>query len=318
MKKLFIILLSALSLAAVAQKKVAVYVTGEQSGINKVLGDQLVAAFAKSNKYVAVERTNDFLAEISKEQNYQLSGAVSDNEISRLGQQFGVNYVCVADISEAFGEKYISARLIDVVTAEIVNTHNASGAMSSMSDCINMATQIATNLTKGTFAEQREDAIVQADIAKKQREAFLRKLKEEGYVDLGLPSGTWWKRYDEADLYTHEMAVETFGNKLPSEKQYKELLSMCKWSSNGQLYTVVGPNGNYIQFKIAGYRRGYNSELENARDRGYFWTSNRDERYTAFEKYHCLYVGLNTKYYMESFDHYYLLSVKLVQKVEKK
>ena len=42
MKKLLIILLSALSLTAVAQqKKVAVYVTGQQTGINKVLGDQL-------------------------------------------------------------------------------------------------------------------------------------------------------------------------------------------------------------------------------------------------------------------------------------
>ena len=70
MKKLLIILLSALSLTAVAQqKKVAVYVTGQQTGINKVLGDQLVAAFAKSGTYIAIERTSSFLAELGKEQN---------------------------------------------------------------------------------------------------------------------------------------------------------------------------------------------------------------------------------------------------------
>lgn len=73
MKKLLIILLSALSLTAVAQqKKVAVYVTGQQTGINKVLGDQLVAAFAKSGKYIAIERTASFLAELGKEQNYNV------------------------------------------------------------------------------------------------------------------------------------------------------------------------------------------------------------------------------------------------------
>ncbi len=88
MKKLLILLLSALSLTAVAQqKKVAVYVTGQQTGINKVLGDQLVAAFAKSGKYIAIERTASFLAELGKEQNYQRTGAVDDNELSRLGKQ---------------------------------------------------------------------------------------------------------------------------------------------------------------------------------------------------------------------------------------
>ena len=115
MKKLLFILLSALSLTAFAQqKKVAVYVTGQQTGINKVLGDQLVAAFAKSGKYIAIERTASFLAELGKEQNYQRTGAVDDNELSRLGKQFGVQLVCVADVSDVFGEKYVSARLIDV------------------------------------------------------------------------------------------------------------------------------------------------------------------------------------------------------------
>lgn len=159
MKKLFIILLSALALTAFAQqKKVAVYVTGEDAGINKVLGDQLVAAFAKSGRYAAIERTTSFLAELNKEQNYQHSGVVDDNQIARLGVQFGVNYVCVADITEAFGEKYISARLINVETAEIENTHNVSGEMNTMSACVSMASVIASNLTKGTFKEQAEDA----------------------------------------------------------------------------------------------------------------------------------------------------------------
>ena len=48
MKKLLILLLSALSLTVFAQqKKVAVYVTGQESAINKVLGDKLVAGYKK-------------------------------------------------------------------------------------------------------------------------------------------------------------------------------------------------------------------------------------------------------------------------------
>lgn len=146
MKKLLIILLSALSLTAFAQqKKVAVYVTGQQTGINKVLGDQLVAAFAKSGKYIAIERTASFLAELGKEQSYQRTGAVDDNELSRLGKQFGVQLVCVADVSDVFGEKYVSARLIDVESAEVANSSNASSPMNSMAELLKVTDKHCKN-----------------------------------------------------------------------------------------------------------------------------------------------------------------------------
>lgn len=147
MKKILIFLFwGAFSLAAFSQpKKVAVYVTGEDAGINKVFGSKLVSAFARSEQYSAVERTIEFLSQLSKEQNYQHSGAVDDRDLSRLGKQFGVQYVCVAEISDVFGEKFVSARLIDVETAEIVNTYDVGGKMSDISECIKMANEIAMN-----------------------------------------------------------------------------------------------------------------------------------------------------------------------------
>ncbi|MDR1022787.1 MAG: hypothetical protein LBL94_05900 [Prevotellaceae bacterium] len=99
--------------ATPTQPKVAVYVTGgNDAGINKVLADRLVAAFAKSGKYIAIERTSSFLSELSKEQRYQRTGAVDDSELARLGRQFGVQQVCIAEVSDVFGEKYVSARLL--------------------------------------------------------------------------------------------------------------------------------------------------------------------------------------------------------------
>ena len=267
MKKLLFILLSVISLTALAQqKKVAVYVTREQSGVSKVLGDQLVAAFAKSSKFTAIERTMSFLAELGKEQGYQRTGAVNDNEIARLGMQFGVNYVCVADMSDVFGEKYITARLIDVETAEIVNTHNVSGEMSSMSSCIRMASEIAENLSKRTFAEQAkeaeqariraaEDARIKEEKekqeqivnAKRAKENRLQKLRNEGYVDLGLPSGTWWKINPES---TSEYSFSDVSNKinLPTRQQAEELIRYCSFQRNGHGFIAIGPNGNSISF----------------------------------------------------------------------
>ncbi len=139
-------------------KKVAVYVVKNDAskGIGRVLGDKLVAGFTNSGRYLAIERTNGFLTQLKKEQGYQQSGAVKDTELSRLGKQFGVQYVCVAEVADVFAEKYISARLIDVETAEVVNMHEVGGALRDMSDCLKMANEIGTNLSKGTFEEQAE------------------------------------------------------------------------------------------------------------------------------------------------------------------
>lgn len=148
MIKLLVILLSVLSLTAFAQqKRVAVYVTGEDEGIKKILGSKLVAAIARSEEYIAIERTAAFLSELNKEHNYQRTGAVDDNDISRIGKQFGVQYVCVADVTDVFGEKYISARLIDVETAEIVDAYDGGGRITSMSDCVRIANEIAGKLS---------------------------------------------------------------------------------------------------------------------------------------------------------------------------
>jgi len=141
-------------------KKVAVYVVRNDAAknIGRVLGDKLVAGFTNSGRYIAIERTNSFLSQLSKEQNYQHSGAVDDDYISSLGRQFGVQYVCVAEVSDIFGEKYISARLIDVETAEVVNTHEVGGALNNMNSCLKMANEIASYLSKGTLKEQAEEA----------------------------------------------------------------------------------------------------------------------------------------------------------------
>ena len=236
-----------------------------------------MAAFAKSGRYIAVERTASFIAELEKELQYQQSGAVSDNEIALLGVQFGVDYVCVAELADVFGEKYISARLIDVETAEIVNTHAVNGAMNNMEDCLNLAGQIAANLTKGTFTEQDENRLLQEVIQKREKEELKQKLKEEGFVDLGLPSGTWWKKQDEKDLYSQDMAVEMFGDCVPTAKQCEELVNFCKLSNRYSLkegnktkyyYIITGPNGNSIKVYLGHYEGNGNL-------RGCFWSSTK-------------------------------------------
>lgn len=155
MKKLFTLCLLAVTMCAVAQKKtVAVYVTGDDS-MNQILGDRLVDGIAQSGKYTAVERTASFLQELSKEQNYQHTGAVDDDEISRVGKQFGVNYVCVATVLDVWEEKYLTSRLIDVETAEVVASSSSSGQIASSQQFIAAMNTLSNGLLN-TLAQAQE------------------------------------------------------------------------------------------------------------------------------------------------------------------
>jgi hypothetical protein len=86
----------------------------------KVLTTKILAPFVKSGEYRAIERSDAFLNGIAREREKQRDGSVDDNQISRLGKEAGVQFVCIADLVDAFGVYSVSARLINTETAEIV------------------------------------------------------------------------------------------------------------------------------------------------------------------------------------------------------
>lgn len=97
----------------------------------------------------------------------------------------------------------------------------------------------------------------------------------QGYVDLGLSSGTFWRNENEGGenvRYTYNEAVSRFANKLPTKEQLEELKNQCTWTWTGSGYKVVGPNGNSIYFPAAGYRY-CDGDVCNVGSYGYYWSS---------------------------------------------
>ena len=94
----------------------------------------------------------------------------------------------------------------------------------------------------------------------------------QGYVDLGLPSGTLWKANNEPGFYTHDEAIALFVGKLPTKEMLEELKSSCKWQWAGDGYRVTGPNGNSIVLPALGYRDSEGS-IHRVGDGGYYWSS---------------------------------------------
>ena len=107
------------------------------------------------------------------------------------------------------------------------------------------------------------------------------------YVDLGLPSGTLWKRQNESGLYTYEQAINRFGSKLPERHHYVELKNECTWIwIDDYGYKVVGPNGNSITLPAAGLRDIF-GDVSNVGADGCYWSSTPGESDYAWRLFFC-------------------------------
>lgn len=147
MKKVFTLIVGLmLTMTAFAQKTVAVYVTaseGVSQETKKVLGSELVAAITKTADYIAVERTADFMAQVSKEQgNYE----IDDAALYDLGRKFGASNVCVADMTKFGDEYYIVARLLDIKTSKVWKTAKKYSTLKSLRELVETSEALANDL----------------------------------------------------------------------------------------------------------------------------------------------------------------------------
>jgi hypothetical protein len=121
---LFYLLLSA---AAAAQlPKVAVLDTVLTSNVDKSVSmgvsERISEELVASGKYVVLDRTT--VGQSLKEIEFQMSGLVSDEELQKAGDQLsrrlGASIVVIAQVSLVSGTYFISVKMIDVATGEIV------------------------------------------------------------------------------------------------------------------------------------------------------------------------------------------------------
>ncbi len=107
-------------------------------------------------------------------------------------------------------------------------------------------------------------------------------LIKQGYVDLGLPSGTMWKDKNEgSSFYSYEEASSTFGNSLPNKSQWEELQNQCQWKWTGSGYKIIGPNGNFIVLPAAG-NKDCTGKMYGVGTHGGYWSSSYSNSYNAW------------------------------------
>ena len=130
MKTKFILFLLLFSAAMFAQevKRVAILETVDKenkvSYANKlILRASLSKAITQTEGYEAYDRTD--VDAIMSEQDFQRTGMVSNDQIKRLGEMTGANYILVAEAVQVDNQNmFITAKLLDVETARTIMTDN--------------------------------------------------------------------------------------------------------------------------------------------------------------------------------------------------
>ena len=127
-KTLLFTLLLFSAMVSAQVKRVAILETVDRenkvSYANKlILRANLSKAITLTSGYEAYDRTD--VDAIMSEQNFQRTGMVSNDQIKRLGEMTGANYILVAEaVVVDTKNMFITAKLLDVETARTIMTDN--------------------------------------------------------------------------------------------------------------------------------------------------------------------------------------------------
>ncbi len=120
-----------ISISLAAQPKIAVLDATTGQGVSPnasaIVADTINEQFVKAPQFTAIDRA--YISKIQEEKKFQLSGDVNEADIKEIGSTFGADYLCVANVSLLGSTYTVSARLIEVSTAEVTSqeSHYAKG-----------------------------------------------------------------------------------------------------------------------------------------------------------------------------------------------
>lgn len=249
-----------LSVSLYGQKSVAVYITSSESvpkEINKIIGSELVAAITRSENYIAIERTDDFLSQVSLEQgNYE---NIDDSKLCYFGKKFGASNVCVADVTKFADEYYIVARLLDINTAKVRKTSKKTSHLNSLDELVSVSEYLADDLFENkkefsTYAygdnSSNQSFITKIENNENTTKVTFKFVSKSPTQQIGIKRMTYIE-----DLSTNEKYMLTDASNInimdQNNKSYKTIgegiweytLFFERISENTQNIMIIEPNG---------------------------------------------------------------------------
>jgi len=128
--------------------KIAVYAAGAKDvSVNKAVAMRLAIALANSGRYQMSGNYAEFFDRSAIELKDSAT-AVGSEQIKRMGENFGMEYVCVAVIANMFGEDRIFARIVNAGTAEITAEGMSNRPLKTLADLTSASEQLVETMFK--------------------------------------------------------------------------------------------------------------------------------------------------------------------------
>lgn len=176
-----------------------------------LLRSNLSNAITSISGYEAYDRTD--IDAIMSEQSFQRTGLVSNDQIKRLGEMTGANYILVAEIAKSGQQVIILSKLLDVVTARTIMADHEITTLNNIQDAceklakrmfheeVKVEPKVETNfeLIRHTAQEQKmfgmkkysygdtqmDEKAFREFLMKNNREAFLKYTKGQQMIPAG-------------------------------------------------------------------------------------------------------------------------------------
>jgi len=157
----FVMLFCAVVSASAQDKpKIAVYVTNKVTDeeVKEAFNTLMLDALVNSGRYVAIERSDVFLAELDNELAKQhTTSEIDESQIVALGKKFGAEFVCIANISKVLGAFMVSARIVDVKTAVVsISGKTTANTLGSLDDLTRASDQVVKAMFTTSAGQKAE------------------------------------------------------------------------------------------------------------------------------------------------------------------
>jgi hypothetical protein len=150
-----------------AQPKVAVLDAIVQKGIDSSVvipvTEKVIERLVVSGRYTVLDRAN--IEQVLREREFQLSGFVSDKEITEAGKYLGADFVVVVKVQKIDTTYFLSAKMIAVKTGVIANQSSAESE-GKLSVLIKLAEEAGDILSGGKSQTRMADKPAKTEAAK--------------------------------------------------------------------------------------------------------------------------------------------------------